>query len=322
MNKKNILLIAFLGILLIIFFWSKGKDNLEKRVNLFNFKQSDVTRIEFIEPQPNFIMMMDEGDGSIPTQLPTLSIYRENGEWFVRHPRNVRVRQAQIDRFFDEFLTLTVSSNSITDSVDRQTFYQVNDETGLQILIYGRQDKLLKKVYHGRSQNNHQIAYIRADRDRNIHQIDNIFSALNPTLHAWRDNMIFRFTPDQITSVLFDAFSISQEAGNWAVTIGGDTSGISDENPELTRILNAIVNLTSTTFWDDVYENYAEKLADPTIEMQISLNTGQTHHLRISENDASSFVLQVDENTDTLYRLTQQQINQLTPDPAKLANSE
>jgi hypothetical protein len=321
MNKKNILLLGFLVILLIVFILSKGKENIEKRTALFNFKQSDVTRIEFIEPQPVFLMVDDEFTETA-SQTPTLSIYRENDEWFVRHPRNVRVRQAQIDRFFDEFLTLTVSSNSITDSVDRQGFFQVNDETGLQVLIYGRQDKLLKKVYHGRSQNNHQIAYIRADRDRNIYQIDNIFSALNPTLHAWRDNMIFRFSADQITSMQFDGFSISRESGNWMMTIGGDTSVVSDENQEIIRVMNTIVNLTSSTFWDDVYENYAEKLSNPTIEMLISLNTGQTHHIRIAENDASSFVLQVDENTDTLYRLTQQQINQLTPDPTRLANSE
>ena len=134
MNKKNIIALAILSILLVIFFLTKGRENIEKRSGVFNFKHADVSRIQIIQPYSD-----------------SLEVAQQNKVWTILHPRYVSAKESQIKRFFDEFLTLTVSHNSISDTPDRQAFYQVDEQSATRISVFGKKDKLLRTVYYGRN---------------------------------------------------------------------------------------------------------------------------------------------------------------------------
>ena len=303
MNKKNIIALVILSVLMIIFFISKGRENIEKRSGVFNFKHADVTRIQIIQPYSD-----------------SLEVAQENKVWTILHPRYVSAKESQIQRFFDEFLTLTVSNNAISDSPDRQAFYQVDEPAATRISVFGKKDKLLRTVYYGRSNQNPQIAYIRLKNDNNIYQINNIYHVINPNLSSWRDDRIITFTQSEILKIQTSTYELSHETGMWMVTntTNGEVGLITPMNNEFTRIMNAITGLRTTIFFDDVFGEHEENLSNPALEMMITLNDGDLVYLRLAQNDANSYILQKNDTTETLYRLTIAQFNSLNVNPVLL----
>lgn len=303
MNKKNILLLAFLAVLVVIFIFSKGKENVERRFDLFNFKSDVVAKIEFIQP------------------ADTLIVTLENNNWMIQYPKNAPVKQTQLQRFFDEYLSLTASSIPISESANRQSFYQVDDSTATQITIYDRNNRVLSKTYYGRSQNP-RIAYARADKDNKIYQINNVFTAINPSLAAWREDKIINITEEQISKISVgkkvDSFALMHEDGLWTVSHADSTNMISASNAEFNKIKNGIINLRTSVFIDNEYDDYAEILSDTELEILIQLNTGSDIHLKIAKIDDNAFVLQRNDEQSTLYRLTTHQFNQLNADHVKI----
>jgi|GEM_PF-3016980 len=306
MNKKNILAITILAILILVFFLSKGKENVEKRSGIFNFKTTDITKIEIIQPP-----------------YDTLTVAMEDKIWTIIHPRRLPAKESQIQRFFDEFLTITTSQNSISDSPERQEFYQVSDSTGVKITVFGKKGKKLRTVFFGRNFQNQQYAYIRAEKDNNIYQIDNVFHIINPSLQNWREDRIVTFTADQIVKIQTDRYELSQETGMWMVSNPqiGTMDIVSPTSSEFTRIMNGITGLRTSTFFDDVYDTYAEKLTTPTMQMMITLNNGENVYLKLAQNDANSYILQLNEQHETLYRLTNAQFGNLNIDPSQLVDT-
>ena len=296
MNKKNIIALAILSILLVIFFLSKGRENIEKRSGVFNFKHAEISRIQIIQPYSD-----------------SLEVAQENKVWTILHPRYVSAKASQIQRFFDEFLSLTISNNSISDSPDRQTFYQVDEQSATRISIFGKKDKLLRTVYYGRNSQNPQIAYIRLKNDNNIYQINNIYHVINPSLSSWREDRIITFTQSEIMKIQTSTYELSNETGMWMVTnkSNGEVGQITPTNNEFTRIMNSITELRTSIFFDDVFDEHEENLSTPALEIMITLTDGDLVYLRLAQNDANSYILQKNETTETLYRLTTAQFNSL-----------
>ena len=169
MNKKNLLLIGVLAILIVILLISKGRENTEKRLNAFRFNTSEIMRIEFYVPMSD-----------------TLVISRERNEWRVIHPENAPVNQTQLDRFYEHYLGLTTSSIPISEDPARHASFNVDEENATQIVIYGQNDRLLSRVYLGVSSTNRSIAYIRHEDHNQVFSIENITWYINPRLDAWK----------------------------------------------------------------------------------------------------------------------------------------
>jgi hypothetical protein len=304
MNKKNIFYIALLGVLIVILLLSKGRENIEKRTDLFRFRTTEISKIEFV------------------TSTDTLSIVQQGDIWMITHPREIPARETQIQRFFDEFLTLTISRNAVSDSPSRHEFYNVDEDTGLQVSLYDRSNRLLRRVFYGRNDQNPQIAYVRIDRDNNVYQINNIFHIINPMLQAWREDRIVTFTQNDLLKVSVSnntgAFEVSQELGFWTVSIDLEVDIIQPTNNEFNRFINAVTNLRSSVFFDDVFAEHAAKFATPELEVLIETTTGEIVHLAIAQNDANSFVLQRNGDETTLYRLTNAQFNNLNVDATRM----
>ena len=172
MNKKNIIWIAILAVLIVVFMLSKGRENFERRIDLFKFSSADVTKIEFVTP------------------ADTLIIAWEQGKWMITHPNEAPVNMGQLETFFEHYLSLTTSKNPVSESIERQIHYNVEDETAIQIMLYGRNNRLLSKIFYGMSLNNRSIAYIRKDNDNMIYQINNIIQIIAPFYEAWEGEEI------------------------------------------------------------------------------------------------------------------------------------
>jgi len=297
MKRNNIILLAFLAILIIVFMLSKCKDNIEKRQPLFSIKQADIQRFDII------------------AMADTLSIAMVDNVWMVTHPRNTPAKDTQTQKFFDEFLTLTISSLSVTDNPEKQTLYGVDEDSAIKVFLYGKNDRQLSKVYVGNSTTNPQFSYIRANSNSNIYQIENVRSLLTTSINTWREDRIVTLSPESIFSVTFaresDPFALSMESGYWAVSAGDEQAPIDPTNPSLSSYLNTLTSLRTSTVYYDSYDTYAEKLANPVLVVHIVSNTQQSTYLTIAMNDDNSYVLQKDNDTSTIYRLTTSQFFQI-----------
>ena len=298
MNKRNLILLAVLVVLLGVFLLSRQRENVERRRDLFNINANEITRIEFTQPFAD-----------------TLIIARIEGSWVIGQPRVAPVRETQITRFLNEYLGLTTSRIPISESVDRHAFYQVDEESAIQIAIFGRNNRALSRKFFGRGQNP-SIAYIRAENNNNVFQVDNIFSAINPNLGVWREDRIVTFAENQINTISVargtEIYQLTQDFGMWSLVHADSTHAIAIGNSDFRRFINGLTALRTNVFFDDEYELHDSKLSNPDLTLLIDLVDGESIWLVMARNDENSFVLQRNQETDTLFRLTNSQFNQLS----------
>ena len=296
MNKKNYIWLGILVILVIVFFLSRQREFVERRMDLFNFNSDDITRVEFIQP------------------VDTLIIVRTEGGWMIEHPRVVPVRETQLTRFFTEYLELTASRTPISESVDRQERFQVDEASGIQIAVFGRNNRLLSRKFLGRGQNPN-VAYIRAANDNKIYQISNVFSAVNPSMHAWRENRIVTFAENEINSIAIarggTTYTLTQEFGMWNVVFADEEHNITLGNADFRRFMNTLTGLSTNVFFDDEYESFEARFVNPALGFLVTLNTGEEVILSIAQLDDNAYILKRNDETNTLYRLTAGLFNQL-----------
>ena len=303
MSKRNFILLGLLVIVIVFLLMSRTCENMEKRIKLFSINESEIAKIEIKDPNNEITLAMIDN------------------VWMIEEPLQTQARESQITRFFETFLALTTSSNPISQSIDRQGFFQV-DSTGVEVTMYDRNDRQLSKVFVGRSNNNPTIAYIRSSRNNNIFQIENVQHVINPTLNSWRENRILNITENDISRITFnrnnEPYILFQDSFGWNLNLNELSAPLGYENADLNRLLQAMVNLQTSTYFDNVYEEYVEKLATPELEIYLELHTGSNIHLKIAKNDDNSYVLQRNDEYITLYRLTNSQFNQLNIEPENL----
>jgi len=308
MNKRNIVWLIILLVLVLVFIISRQRENFERRIELFNFRTDDISRIQLVQ------------------RADTLSIIRADVGWLIEHPRVLPIREAHINRFIDDYFSLTVSSNFVSDLRDRQERFQVSEDTGLLICIFGRNARSLSRMFFGRDMNNPNNGFIREANDNRIYQINNVnnlFQLLTTNLNTWRENRIVTFTENEISSISIsrgnEPFTLQQEFGMWRLLIEDEEPiEISLGNAVLSRFINALTGLTTTIFFDDRYEEFSERLANPELAFHVVLVTGENVFLNLTVNDENSFVLQRNQEQETLYRLTTGIFNQLALEPERL----
>jgi len=303
MNKKNFILIGVLLLLVVSLLISRSCENVEKRFKIFSFNENEIARIT----------MKDQNNQIV--------IYLNDSVWMIDEPVQAYVKETQINRFIDTFLPLTASTNYQSDSIDRQSFYNV-DSTGVLVTILDKNNKQLSKVYIGRSQNNPQISYLRNDKSNKIYQVDNVHSIVNPALNMWREDKIMNITENMISKIMFgkknESYELFQSDMGWSLNLNEMSAPLGYDNSDLNRLLQSVVNLRTSTFFDDVFEEYSEKLEKIELEILIEPYMGEKIHLKIAKNDENSYVLQKNEEYTTLFRLTNSQFNQLNVDAEKL----
>ena len=179
LNKRNIILFCVLVALLLLWQLSKSKENVERKIEVFKINSSDILRIEFIQP------------------ADTLIIAFEDNRWRITHPQDAPVNQDQLDRFFENYLALTHSSNFISESIERQAFFNVDEDNALQIVLFGRNNRPLSRIFYGRNFTDQRIAYIRQEHSNQIYRIDNIYYFINPTFSAWEGEEVIDFNFDE-----------------------------------------------------------------------------------------------------------------------------
>ncbi len=305
MNKKNISLLLFLLILIVIFMFSRKKESVEQRINFFKINSENIHALKIFNQQD------------------TVRIEINNDKWNLTYPLMAPIKEQQINRFFNDFIKVETSSIPISESVDRQTFYNVTDSTATVVEMYGRNNNLLQKVFCGRSQN-FNYSYLRADGSRKIYQTVNLLQAINPAINTWREDKILNIVENDILTISVlnnkDSFELSQSELFWNITYADSSKTLELSNRELNTFKNALVNLRTNNFIDNDYDTYKDNFAKSDKEIIINLSVGQTVQLKFIELNENEYLLMRNNEQNTLYKLTKHQYNQLFISPIKLLN--
>jgi len=300
MNKRNLILLAVLLILIIGLTISRSCENVEKVIKVFSFKTDEIVKIEIIQQENKIILL------------------QENDSWFITEPINAPVKESQINRFYDTYLALNISSIPVSESFSRQNFYNV-DSTGVIVELYAKNNKILSKVIHGKSQNNPNVNYLRKEGSNSIYQTDNISSIITTNLNSWREDKLLLFDEVMLQKITIakneHSFSFAKSDEYWTCEIDNEFYPISSENQDWTRNLNALLNLRTTTFFDHEFEKYEENLENAPLQILFQLFSGELITLKIAQIDDNFYVAQKNDELETLYRLTNSQFNQLNIDP-------
>jgi hypothetical protein len=285
----------------MIFIISKKQENIQKKTNLIAFNQKDITAIE------------------IAQYTDTLRIEMDSNEWRITKPIQKKAKPEQIEKFFNEFLSLQISDNYVSDQIDKQSFYNVDEENGTKISLFGKNNKFLKKVYYGRGENSNNC-YARLDREKNIYQVNNVQTAVNTGLYLWRYDVIFEYPIEQIKRIaiqqaenkkIIDSYMLFNENGNWNIIVNDITSEIENSNNSLMSLLSSIESLRAADYYDEIFYQFKDKFAEPEVSVNIMLNTDETVLLTFAKNDTNSYILMIDSDEETIYRIREQSIKDL-----------
>ena len=296
-------MLGVLALLIVSLLISRSCENVEKRFDLFKINQNDIGKIQFKD------------------QTNQLIVSLVDNIWTVQEPIQTAARESQITRFFENFITLTASTIHISESRERQSFYHV-DSTGVEVTIYDKNNKQIAQAFIGRNDNNPMISYFRYADKNQIYQVDNVQSIVNPMINSWREDKIVTITQDNISKISFgnsaSTYELFQDGMGWSLNLNELTAPLGYENADVNRLVQTILNLRTSTYFDNVFEDYAEKLNNTELEIYIEPYIGSIIHLKIAKNDDNSYVLQKNDEIITLYRLTTQQFNQLNVEPENL----
>ncbi|MBN2460098.1 MAG: DUF4340 domain-containing protein, partial [Candidatus Cloacimonetes bacterium] len=244
MNKKNILPIIVLVILVVVYVIIRTNDRTEKRVRFF---QVDSLQLGFFE--------IFSGEDS-------LKLSWEEDQWMIVSPVYFPPADNKIADFFQKILPVGTSSIPISETESALTTYDVADSQGTRVLLYDREGKLQQEAIIGKS-SNYNYAYGRNKGNTRVYQLSaNITYQLKPTLSPWRKKEIIDIEEEDIAAIHVTygdtVYTISPTDSLWQYQSGDREFAIPEKNAALLALLNNTRRLRASSFADGEYDTYRE----------------------------------------------------------------
>lgn len=324
MNKKNIILIIILAISIVIFILSKGRENIQKRINLLNINENDISKIV------------------IQNNADSLSIVKLNEYWHIENINNAMARNNHIKNFLREILNINTSELPVSENPERHNFYNVDDKNSTKIYFYGKdkrqnKDRLLDKLHYGQSQN-FNFAYIRNDKSNQVYQIKNLNSIINTSLNLWREDRIFPdIIKDDIVQISINntttpesSFQIFNNNNNWEILVSDSTLSLNTNSPESITFFSNLQDIKVSKFYyidnseDLLLDFYKNELLKPDFIINLTLYTGNNINLSIAkvndyyDQNKSIYIASINDKIDTVLVISETFVENLISIPKKL----
>ncbi len=293
MNKKNLIPIVVLALLIIIFVITKLNDKTERRINFFRFDSIQVYAIE------------------ITSSEDTLKLAKIDNNWMIEYPVNYPPVKLKIDDIFKKVLQVETSSIPITESSFEK--FNVTDSLGTLLVFYGKNDKVLEEVLIGKSEN-YNYSYARRKDDAKVYQLyTNISYSIDPVVSSWRKKEIIEIPEQDISRVFvsYDGYDYSLSATDSLWMYQDDETGFSikETNSSLKSIISAIKKFTVTDFIDNKFEDYQQKFENPDVEVTVELFNDEPINLKFIEHEEKKLALQKNDETEYLYIIYESWVN-------------
>ena len=293
MNKKNLIPIIVLALLIIVFVITKLNDKTERRINFFRFDSTQVYAIE------------------ITAQEDTLKLAKIDDVWMIDYPLNYPPAKLKIDDIFKKVLQVETSSIPITETSFEK--FNVTDSLGTLLVFYDKNGKILEEVLIGKSEN-YNYSYARRKDDAKVYQLfTNISYSINPKVSSWRKKEIIEISEEDISRVFvsYDGADYSFSATDSLWMYQDDETGFSikEANSSFKSIISAIKKFIVTDFIDNEFEKYQQKFENPDVEVTVELFNDEPINLKFIEHEEKKFVLQLNDETEHLYVIYESWVN-------------
>jgi len=293
MNKKNLIPIIVLILLIIVFIITKLNDKTERRINFFRFDSTQVYAIE------------------ITAQEDTLKLAKIDDVWMIDYPLNYPPAKLKIDDIFKKVLQVETSSIPITETSFEK--FNVTDSLGTLLVFYDKNGKILEEVLIGKS-GNYNYSYARRKDDAKVYQLfTNISYSINPKVSTWRKKEILEIPEHDISRIFvsYDGsnYSLSATDSLWMYQDEETGFSIKEANSSLKSIISAVKKFTVADFIDNEFEDYQQKLENPDVEVTVELFNDEPIKMKFIEHEEKKFILQKNDETEHLYIIYESWVN-------------
>lgn len=295
MNKKQKIYLVILVALVIVFMITKMNNNVENRIRFFKADSAKIATIEIADIKD------------------TIRLAKKNNSWKIVHPFENVVNEYQINNLFSKVLTVKTSALPISENEESFDKFQVTNSQGTLIKFIDKNDKILDEAIIGKSTSSSTTPARRLD-DNKIYELkENITYIVTAETDKWREKNILEieeFNISKISVISEDkAYELTPSDSVWHYKDEKSNLNVDLKNKTLTNILTTLTDLRVIGFIDNKYSDYQAKLSTPALEIGIEMLNGSNHYIRVSSDEKSKYVLQLDNDTEFLYSVYQNWID-------------
>ena len=296
MNKKNLISIIILIVLIALFAYTKFNNHTEKKINFF--KADTLTLAKIV----------------LNSQEDTISVILDDGNWRLDYPVNAKIEKKRID---DLLASLTVQTSNIPISESKAKFdkYNVTDSLGTHVKFYDKKGKLLDDVIIGKS-GNYSFCNARKYDSNKIYQLEkSIIWQFKPDMKSWRDKVVFKTDKNNITSIdvnfAKNHYSVALQDTIWRYKNGKKSFDMKKDNKALSGLLSFASNIRASDFIDNDFASYKDKLNNPKVVVNITTTNGDNIAFTIIEKDKNKYILMKDKDETPLYEIYKYNVDKL-----------
>ncbi len=288
MNKKNLISIIVLVILLILFIYTKVNNHTEKKINFFKADSTSVFKVVF------------------SSKDDTLIVVKNGNEWRLDYPVKYKIQEHKVKDIYS-MLDATTSNLPISESKEKLDKYNVSDSLGYRVQIYNKSGKLIDDVIIGKS-HNYSFCNGRKYNSNKVYQLEkNIYWQIKPEAKLWRDKTIYKTKDDNIAGIKVKIkdkdYSLSLKDTVWVYAKGKKTFDVKKNNSKLKSMIRTLSNFTAADFIDNDFDKYKEKFDKPYAQIEVTLADGDKVLFTVIEDDKSKYIMMKDDNKTTLFKV-------------------
>ncbi len=310
MKKRSIpVLLIFLIIIGGIGFWffSKEEDSTPKT------DTSKVLIFPDFNPAEAASISLRKGDQSVLMK-------NIDASWFVIEGYEKPADPMVIEQTLEKINTFK-KYDIVSQNKDKQATFEVDNETGLHVIISNADSSVLADFFVGKSGPYYNSTYLRTKGSDEVILInDNLRAAFTPWTGKWVDRTIFDIPQDTISQfeLTFGGQTVllqKDQNGNWN---GVAPKEFTPKTEEVNRMIRAFSTLKTNDFAPPEIAN----VENPDVIVKATLDSGEVKVLRIGEQDSQKQFFAQSDDKPYVYLLAEYRVNMFKKDVDELAQPE
>jgi len=289
MNKTQKTYIIILVVLVIIYLITKINNNVENRIRFFKSDSLDVAAIE------------------ISNIKDTLRLEKHDDTWMIVHPIESKVNEYQINNLFSKVLPVETSDLPISENEESFDKYKVTSSQGILLKLIDKDNEVLDEAIIGKSSSPSTTPARKQDENKVYELKENLKYIVSADAEKWREKNILEIEEFNISKISVigseTAYELTPADSVWIYADGKSNLRVDPANTSLKNILSTLTKLRVNGFIDDRFVEYKSKLANPALEVGVTLLDGSNHYIRVSADEKNKYVLQLDNDTKILYTI-------------------
>jgi hypothetical protein len=309
MNKKNLIYIGILLVLVFIYSWHKMQEPNEKRFKLTNkLNLENVAGIKLIQKDESLTIM-------------------KNGDlWEITEPQKISTDQSKAVQFFQTLKDIEVPATPVSENPAVFDKFGVVDSVAIQVVLL---DKNMDKIEHylfGNTRNYQFNAFRKADETKVYQLTTSISHKFRPTLAGWRNKFVEYIRKSDIRSLEVKYSSGEYKVTNmdsvWTYSDKDENFNIPKGNKQLMKIINGLENNRSYEWLDNDFASVADNFTKPNLTLTLEKKSGEIVTITFAKRaeDQKGFWMMRNQEKETLYAISPSWLDRFTKSAGHFKN--